>query len=60
MRYTLQLERYFCRLNVLTAEIVTMWGDFLGIVFAAAAEGAGRGRIHLLRWELPFIQSLRT
>ena len=58
MRYTLQLATYFCRLNVLTAEIVTMRGDFLGTVFAAAAEGGGR-RICLLRWELPYKQSLQ-
>jgi hypothetical protein len=38
-RYTLQLARYFCRLNVLIAEIVTTRGDFLGTFFAAAAGG---------------------
>jgi len=41
MRYTLQLARYFCRLNVLTAEIVIMRGDFFGTVFAAVAEVGG-------------------
>jgi len=44
MRYTLQLVRYICRLNVLTAEIVTMRGDIFGTFFTAATEGGEKDR----------------
>jgi hypothetical protein len=60
MRYTLQLAWCFCRLNVLTAEIVTMRGDFFGYFLRSNSGKGGGGFVFLGGNYYKYREFLRT